>query len=218
MGDDAACTYKMEDDCTNNDCTNKMEDDCTNNINVGNNNIESEASEAEDADEARQKAINDLKDEIDNKAYQSVIPPSKSVIKLMNKFYRRLEESVSRMSAMGCIDENVNCELGETLGDVDGVRMQDVEKEQMVNMVIVPDETLIENDSVRMHDDHMRINEQSKETLDLGAKTDMGLSVAENVEMRVKMNDLGTMAEMRLSVAEIAKQKVKMKDGGGGKD
>ena len=158
MGDDAACTYKMEDDCTNNDCTNKMEDDCTNNINVGNNNIGSEASEAEDADEARQKAIDDLRDEIDKKAYKSVIPPSKSVIKLMNKFYRRLEESVWRMSAMGCIDENVNCELGETLGDVDGVRMQDVEKEQMVNTVIVPDETLIENDLVRMHDDHMRTN------------------------------------------------------------
>ena len=33
------------------------------------------------------------------------MPPSRSVVKLMNKFYRILEESVWRMSALGCVDE-----------------------------------------------------------------------------------------------------------------
>ena len=42
----------------------------------------------------RQKTINDLREDINIKAYKSVIPPSKSVIKMMNKIYRKLEESV----------------------------------------------------------------------------------------------------------------------------
>ena len=46
---------------------------------------------------------------------------------------------------------------------------------------------------------------------DLGARAEMGLSVAENAETRVKMNDLVKMAEMRLSVAET-ETKVNMND------
>ena len=42
----------------------------------------------------RQKTINDLREDINIKAYKSVIPPFKSVIKMMNKIYRKLEESV----------------------------------------------------------------------------------------------------------------------------
>ena len=64
-----------------------------------------EADEAVEAEEAatenddceartRQETIAELRNNINERAYKSVIPPSKSVIKMMNKFYRRLEESL----------------------------------------------------------------------------------------------------------------------------
>ena len=54
--------------------------------------------------ETRQSMIDNLREDINSKAYKSVIPPSKSVIKMINRFYRKLEESVWRMSTLGCIE------------------------------------------------------------------------------------------------------------------
>ena len=105
---------------------------------------------------------------------------------MMNKFYRRLEESVWRMSAMGCIEEDENSELDETLSEEDRVRMHDVKKDENVksmrNMVGVPDETLKRNDTVRMHDVHTGLNEQNTVNL-------VRMLEDKNVETIVRMSD-----------------------------
>ena len=90
-------------------------------------NVEESVDPAEVDDceiETRKEAIAEIRNSIEENAYKNVIPPSRSVVKMMNRFYRKLEESVWRMSALGCIEEDENCEPDETLSSADMVRMQ----------------------------------------------------------------------------------------------
>ena len=97
-------------------------------------NDKSEAkTDQEEMLETRQSMIDNLREDINSKAYKSVIPPSKSVIKMINRFYRKLEESVWRMSTLGCIEEDENSEHDETLSEDDTVRMYDMKKVKMNN-------------------------------------------------------------------------------------
>ena len=64
----------------------------------------------QNGNENREAEINRFRNEIREKTGE-LIPPSRTVVKIMNKFYRRLEESVWRMSALGCVDEEDDPEL-----------------------------------------------------------------------------------------------------------
>ena len=56
--------------------------------------------------------IKKFRHEIENNTKVAQIAPSGSVVRMMNRFYRKLEESVWRMSALGCIgEEDENTEL-----------------------------------------------------------------------------------------------------------
>ena len=62
--------------------------------------------------------IKKFRHEIENNTKVAQIAPSGSVVRMMNRFYRKLKESVWRMSALGCIGgEDGNTELVDDIGE-----------------------------------------------------------------------------------------------------